>query len=117
MKLLDEIRRQPLHIRKMFMWSLVVITFATFGYWRLHETGKRVTALMNPKLETTSALAQQDLPAGRQETSKSPFALIGDSLSSLRASISELVRRKGGSTPDPAQQQTTQEPPRPQTLP
>lgn len=110
MKLLDEIRAQPLHVRHIFMWSLVVITFSIFGYWRISAIGHSVFASANPKSETAVAVTADD-------KSKSPLALIGDSLSSLRASISDLVGGKKNALMNAAAEQFTPQPPAPQKLP
>ena len=107
MKLLDEIRRQPLHIRQIFMWCMVVITFSVIGLTYFRSTKKEILALLNPQEVTNT----QDGPVAPE---RSPFALIFDSFSDLKANISELIR--GNNTPL-IQTQTIQTPVPPQKLP
>ncbi|MEK7616408.1 MAG: hypothetical protein AAB420_04370 [Patescibacteria group bacterium] len=65
MKLLDEIRRQPLHIRHLFMWTMVVITFSLVGFAWFSETQNDFVALLGGK-------EQEQI----QEEAPSPFAVI-----------------------------------------
>lgn len=95
MKLLDEIRQQPLHIRHLFMWTMVAITFSVIGFLWFQETKNNFVALLNPK-------QQQEQTAVASEPS--PFSAIGRSLKSLQANISELFRGK------PATQDATSQP-------
>ncbi len=84
--LLEEIREQPEHIRHIFMWTLVVITFSIVGFTWFRSTQKKFVALLNPE----AAQEAQVLAAKTKPQSSSPFATIGNSLKDLRANISEL---------------------------
>lgn len=114
MKLLQEIRQQPLHIRHLFMWTSVVISFSLVGFFWFQSTKDNVVALLNPKAAQeaqTRQLAQQQ----HTDKSPSPFALIKNSWASLTANMSELW--KGRNKPSEASQQTTAAPIAPQKLP
>lgn len=89
MKLLDEIRRQPSHIRKIFMWCMVVITFSVVGLTYVNSTRRQIVALMNP--QESSSVEEPTAPQ------RSPFALVGDMVASLRANISGIF--SGGDAP------------------
>ena len=106
MKLLDEIRQQPHHIRKIFMWSMVAISFSIVGLTYVNSTKKQIVALMNP----------QDAPSTGEPAipQRSPFALIGDAFSSMRANISELI---GRNKQEPITSQVTPTPVPAQKLP
>ena len=87
MSLIKEIREQPEHIRHIFMWVLVVITFSVVGFAWFRSTQQKFVALLNPEAaQTSQALAEKAKPQGF-----SPFATIGNSLRDLEANISELV--------------------------
>lgn len=82
--ILDEIKQQPPHIREIFMWVCVVITFSIIGYAWFRVTTKQFVALLNPEqAEETRALAQE-------KTAPLPFATILTALKDLRANIFEL---------------------------
>lgn len=99
MKLLDEIRQQPLHIRKLFMWCMVVITFSVVGFWYANSTKNQIAALLttNPPAGThASAVAEQSDNA-------SPFALAARTFRDLRAQISSFfVRETPAALPVPS---------------
>ncbi len=114
MKILDEIKQQPEHIRQMFMWVLVVITFSVVGFVWFRSTEKKLVALLNPgKAQESAALAEKS-----EAGILSPFATIFDAWGELRANISELLL--GGPTSfDVGNEeiQPAQEPLSPQKLP
>lgn len=87
MSIITEIRQQPLHIRKFFMWTMVIITFSFVGFWYGRSAKNSVVATLNGSK-----------PAGQQneDTDASPFASIGKLLGSAQANISQFV--KGGET-------------------
>ena len=97
MKLLDEIREQPLHIRKLFMWTSVVITFSLVGFVWLNNTKNNVVAL----LQTKPSGAPDERALAQTTEEPSPFAAIGKAFSNLRANIGELVGKKAVPTPEP----------------
>lgn len=110
MKLLDEIRAQPTSIRHLFMWTCVVIVFSFVGYWYLRETKSDIIALANP--------SASPVPGTPDDSTGSPFAAIGKSWKSLRASISELIQGdKKSASQSRAQDRPTQSPIPPQRLP
>ena len=85
--ILYEIKQQPEHIRKAFMWVLVVITFSVVGFVWFRNTEKRIVALLNPEqAQEERALAEQT-----KTQVLSPFATIFDTWNNLRANISELI--------------------------
>lgn len=84
--LLDEIRQQPEHIRHMFMWLCVVITFSVIGFVWFRSTSRQFVALMHPEVAQERVLAEKNEPK-----QPSPFATIFSVWSNLRANISELL--------------------------
>lgn len=92
MKLLDEIRQQPEHIRHLFMWTLVVITFSVVGFVWFGGAQKRFAALINPNQQQNgTALADA---ADKKDQAPSPFEAIVNTIGNLRANISELIAGK-----------------------
>ena len=87
MGVLHEIKQQPEHIRKTFMWVLVVITFSVVGFVWFRNTEKRFVALLNPE----QAEAERALAEKTKAGTPSPFATIFDAWNNLRANISELI--------------------------
>jgi hypothetical protein len=85
--ILDEIRRQPDHIREVFMWVFVVIIFSVVGFAWFRSTEKQFVALLNPdQAQEQRILAEKN----KAKEGPSPFAMIGNSFSGLKASIAEL---------------------------
>lgn len=84
--LLEEIRQQPEHIRHIFMWTMVVITFSVVGFVWFRQTTKQFVALLHPEEEQQRVLAEKNKPQ-----QPSPFATIFNSLRDLQANISELL--------------------------
>lgn len=81
----QEIREQPPHIRGMFMWLCVVVTFSVVGYAWFRTTSKQLIALVNPER------AKQEQRLAENKNSSSPFATINSSVKELGASILELI--------------------------
>ena len=98
---LDEIRQQPEHIRHVFMWTMVVITFSVVGFVWFRQTTKQFVALLHPEEAEVRALAEKDktlrqghsaeLSRSPQGSQLSPFATIFAAMGDLRANISELL--------------------------
>ncbi len=84
--LLEEIRQQPEHIRHIFMWLCVVITFSVIGFVWFNSTSKQFVALLHPEEAQAQALAEKNKPQ-----QPSPFATIFGFWGDLRANISELI--------------------------
>ena len=76
--MLNEIRRQRLHIRAIFMWLSVFIVFSLVIFVWLQGFQQRLTFLLNPSEE--QEIVEQE----------SPFASIGKSFNDLRATIFDL---------------------------
>ena len=76
--MLNEIRRQPPHIRAIFMWLSVFIVFSLVIFIWLQGFQQRLTFLLNPSKE--SEMAEE----------VSPLATIGKSFNDLRATIFDL---------------------------
>lgn len=117
--ILEEIRQQPQHIREVFMWTCVVIVFSVIGFVWFRQTTRQFVALLHPEEAKERALAEGKERTLRQAQGKqpSPFATIFDSVSGLRANLSELL---GGSKPlnvNNGNGQTTLEEVPPQKLP
>lgn len=83
--LLNEIRNQPEHVRHIFMWLCVVITFSVIGFIWFRSTSRQFVALMHPEQAQERALAEKNKPK-----QPSPFATILGAWGNLRANISEL---------------------------
>lgn len=89
MKFFEEIRKQPPHIRELFMWLCVVITFSIISFAWFRSTTHQFVALLNPQggaEETNRALAD-----ARQQ---SAFETISQSVSVLRASFFDIFSIK-----------------------
>lgn len=110
MKLLDEIRQQPLHIRKIFMWCMVVITFSMVGLWYANSTKNQIVALLN----TNPPAGTQNSAVAEESQGSSPFALMARTLRDLRAQISSFFARE---TPTLLPPRNTAAPVPPQQLP
>lgn len=81
--MLKEIRKQPEHIREIFMWLCVTIVFSFVLLSGFRQTEKRLIALVNPESqENTSQLAN------KKETS--PLAVLGSYFSELKANIADV---------------------------
>src|SRR3989344_3810178 len=84
--ILNEIREQPEHIRHIFMWLCVVITFSVIGFVWFRSTTRQFVALMHPEQAQERVLAKKNNPKH-----PSPFVTIFSVWVNLRADISELL--------------------------
>ncbi len=109
---LDEIRQQPEHIRHVFMWTMVVITFSVVGFVWFRQTTKQFVALLHPEEAEVRALAEKNQP--KQPL---PFATIFATMDDLRANISELLAGPKQSVDVNNGQSAPEEQLPPQTLP
>ncbi len=104
MRLLQEIRQQPEHIRHIMMWLCVVTIFSLVALVWFRTTQQRLVAMLHPaeRLEAPAAdrFADRDLRKLEEERIRqlaedkkvpSPFASIWSSFGVLRASIGELL--------------------------
>ena len=104
MKLLEEIRQQPEHIRHIMMWLCVVTTFSLVALVWFRTTQTLLVAMLHPaeRLEAPAAerFANRDLRKLEEERIRqlaeekktlSPFASIWNSFGTLKASIGELL--------------------------
>ena len=90
--ILQEIKSQPPHIRELFMWVCVVITFSVIGFAWFRTTTREFVALLNPEEATVT----QGLAAGGKPTGQpSPFATIYTAGKDLFANIGELFNFSG----------------------
>ncbi|MFH1769886.1 MAG: hypothetical protein ABH833_04475 [Parcubacteria group bacterium] len=83
-KLIQDIRNQPLHIRKRFMWTMVVIVFAIVGYIGFSSIGENFATLVNPDRAEEKALALET------EEGDSPFQLFADIYGSIADGVTGL---------------------------
>ena len=90
MKILEEIRQQPEHIRHVFMWLGVVITFSLVSFVWFRSTEEKFVAMLHPE-EYKQLQALHQLAAKQTENGPSPLASLRDSFSFLRASLGELL--------------------------
>ena len=102
MKLLQEIRNQPEHIRHIMMWLCVVITFSLVALVWFRTTEARLVAMLHPSetLEAPAAdrfadrdlrkLEEERILAVKKDHSLSPLASIRDSFNLLLATVGEL---------------------------
>jgi hypothetical protein len=86
--ILEEIRNQPPHIREIFMWVCVVLTFSVVGFSWFKSTTRQFAALVNPEQYKNS-----DMLAEKEE--QSPFATISKAWGGLTANIKELFDFSG----------------------
>lgn len=85
MNLLHEIKKQPEHIKGIFVWLCVVITFSLVSFVWFRSTQRRFVALLHPeRIEEQIRLAQGI------EKAPSPLQGLANSFSILRASLGEL---------------------------
>ena len=76
--MLKEIRRQPEHIRALFMWLSVFIVFSLVIFIWANSFQQKLVLLLNPPEE--EVLAEEE----------SPFAVIAKSATDLKATILDL---------------------------
>ncbi len=98
--IIREIRKQPIHIRHLFMWPSVAIAFSLVVFIGIQSAKSQFTALLNPGQEAPSTQVAE------KETA-SPFGAIINSAGSFQANISEFFKGK------PAAQEKTQYTPSP----
>lgn len=110
MSLLEEIRKQPEHIRRIMMWLCVVVTFSLVAFvWfrstqtkfvallRSNEAGEEIDrsrADINLFVEAKPQDVIGDLRSKTSATSgtgRSLFASISDTFSLLKASLLDLI--------------------------
>lgn len=82
--MLKEIRKQPEHIREIFMWLCVVIVFSFVILAGFRQTNERLVALVNP--EAAEELQSQIVKNKQQ----SPLSSLAGYLGDLRASITDV---------------------------
>ncbi len=90
-KVIHEIRQQPLHIRKAFVWTFAMFTFIIIGGFYANSTQKKVVAMLNGEAVVSSSSEF----ANKQE---SPFSLIKNTVGSLKATIGDLWTNKSESS-------------------
>jgi len=110
MGILKDIRQQQPHIREIFMWVSVVITFSVIGYFGFRNVGSDFVAMVDPdriEQKQDTAIAEVEID--------SPFALIGDTFGDLGATISgvftdnedDTIKFKNNNVPVPPQRLPT----------
>lgn len=82
--MLKEIRRQPEHIREIFMWLCVVIVFSFVVLAGFRQTNEKLVALVNPEI------AEETRVQIVQNKQQSPLQSIAGYLGDLRASITDV---------------------------
>ena len=87
--ILHEIKQQPPHIREIFMWLCVVITFSVVGFAWFRTTSEQLAVLLHPETTTLEERAVAEKPP------LSPFANLLLSFKDLGANISELFDFSG----------------------
>ena len=85
MNIWQEIKSQPAHIREIFMWTCVVITFSVIGLAWFRSTTNQFLALVNPK-----EFGQSRILAEEKNKEQSPLATILVPIKDLKASILEI---------------------------
>ena len=87
-KLLNEIREQPEHIREIFMWVMVVMTFSVVGFFTMRSTFGRLAVLINPD----AADSENTTVIVKDKQNNSPLDLLGESASDIKANLSDLFK-------------------------
>ncbi len=87
----EEIRQQPYHIREVFLWLFVVVTFSVIGFFWFRSTQQQVLALINPDSVQAAGDSHSYAITTKNE---SPFKTVLDSFRGLQANISQLVNFK-----------------------
>jgi hypothetical protein len=78
-KFVKEVRNQPLVIRHVFMWTMVVITFSVVGFAWFRSTQRDFLALVNESSQRTGE-SSSALATVEQKDDTSPFGVIGGAL-------------------------------------
>lgn len=102
-KIIREIRQQPLHVRKIFVWTLTTLTFSLVVIGWAGSTQKRVVAMLNGPQKTS----EQTEVANKQP---SPFAAIKKSFKDLSAAINEFWSNREEFSPSKFQKSVAQSP-------
>ncbi len=115
MKLLQEIRSQPEHIRHIMMWLCVVTSFSLVALVWFRSTQARFVAMLHPAetLEAPAAdrFADRDLrkleearirQLAEAARAPSPMTSVINSFNLLRASIGELLGSSEAEVSSPA---------------
>ncbi len=76
--MLDEIRKQPSHIRALFMWLSVFIAFSAVVFVWVNSFQQKLVFMLE---EPEQKAALED---------RSPFAMIGLSVNDLKATVFDL---------------------------
>ena len=84
--IVEEIKKQPVYIREVFLWVLVVIFFSIIGFVWFRSTEKKVVALLNPGQAVEERIFADEIKEGVE----SPFATISNMFGSLKANMSEI---------------------------
>ncbi len=87
--IIREIRQQPSHIREIFMWVMVVITFGAFGFIGFRSTEQKLVALLDPNTTVERGVISNTSVARKKED-PSPFALISDAFKGLSKDLQGL---------------------------
>ena len=109
-KILHEIHQQPLHVRKVFAWTLIIISFLIVGAVWLKSTTSNIAEMLD--INKKEAVAKK--PDKKEE---SPFSAIGKSIGDLKANISELWSNRSEFDLEKFQQNAEEEPIPTQKLP
>ncbi|TSC90908.1 MAG: hypothetical protein CEN90_740 [Parcubacteria group bacterium Licking1014_17] len=86
-ELLNEIKNQPEHIRKIFMWVCVIIVFSIIGFGWFRTTQKQFANLLNPSGNLDAVKSSANKVAGESEPF---FGGLFSSLKNFSANIGEL---------------------------
>ena len=103
MSLLDDIRGQHPHIREIFMWLCVVITFSVVSFFWVKTEAKQIAILVNPKDHATELAKKSD------PKNQSLFATMSSSFGNLKASLGELTGISKNSAELQSQAQPTED--------
>lgn len=93
--LIEEIRSQPDHIRKIMMWLSVFVTVALVGSFWINNTKDQLALLTDPRgyeIQKQYALEQKEKERRNFVEGGSPFAMISEIFFDLRANIGDFVR-------------------------
>jgi len=99
LKIVHEIRRQPLHVRKVFAVTLTILTFSAVGFFWVRSTQKQVVAMLHGTANTSTTTELAD-------KKPSPFAAIKQSFKDLKATIGGFWSHRSEFSPSKFQQNT-----------
>ena len=86
MSILQDIRNQSPHIREIFMWLCVVITFSVVSFFWVKAESRQIVALLNPQAQTGPVYAENS-----KNENSSLFGNIGKSAGNLKANLFDLL--------------------------